>query len=149
MRSFPGRPAEKRFFPLPNELFILDLSPGEIAVYAYLMFCEDRDTYQCWPSYQTIGQRTGMSPNTVRKYVHALEAKRLIETEKTTVRGSDGKTKNGVLLYTIRPIQEAVDYKLKQDLARADQARGLIRENSSASRSPSFPSEKHRDSPQP
>ncbi len=149
MRSFPGRPAEKRFFPLPNELFILDLGPGEIAVYAYLMFCEDRDTYQCWPSYQTIGQRTGMSPNTVRKYVHALEAKRLIETEKTTIRGSDGKTKNGVLLYTIRPIQEAVDYKLKQDLARADQARGLIRENSSALRSPSFPSEKHRDSPQP
>ena len=28
-----------------------------------------------------------------------------------------------------RPIQEAVDYKLGQDLARADQARGLIREN--------------------
>lgn len=117
-RSFPGRPAEKRFFPLPNELFILDLSPGEIAVYAYLMFCEDRDTYQCWPSYQTIGQRTGMSANTVRKYVHTLEDKRLIDTEKTTVRGSDGKTKNGVLLYTIRPIQEAVDYKLEQDLAR-------------------------------
>ena len=42
----------------------------------------------------------------------------MIETEKTTVRGSDGKTKNGVLLYTIRPIQEAVDYKLEQDMAR-------------------------------
>lgn len=73
----------------------------------------------------------------------------MIDTEKTTVRGSDGKTKNGVLLYTIRPIQEAVDYKLEQDLARADQARGLIPENSSTSRSPSFPSEKHRGSPQP
>lgn len=77
-RSFPGRPAEKRFFPLPNELFILDLSPGEIAVYAYLMFCEDRDTYQCWPSYQTIGQRTGMSPNTVRKYGVTYNAEALI-----------------------------------------------------------------------
>lgn len=42
----------------------------------------------------------------------------MIDTEKTTVRGSDGKIKNGVLLYTIRPIQKAVDYKLEQDLAR-------------------------------
>ena len=99
-------------------MFILDLVPTEIVVYAYLMFCEDRETYSCWPSYQTIGQRTGMSPNTVRKYVHTLEAKKLIVTEKTTVRGSDGKTKNEVLLYTIRPIQKAVDYKLEQDLAR-------------------------------
>ena len=46
----------KHFFPLPNEIFSLGLSTEEIAVYAYLMFCEDRETYQCYPSYRTIAQ---------------------------------------------------------------------------------------------
>ena len=53
-------------------------------------------------------------PNTVRKYVHRLEEKRLIDTEKTTVQGRDGKVKNGVLLYTIRPIHEAVAYRMER-----------------------------------
>ena len=34
----------KNYFPLPNEIFSLGLSFGEIAVYAYLMYCEDRQT---------------------------------------------------------------------------------------------------------
>ena len=99
--TFPGRDVKKRYFTLPNEIFTLGLDQGEIAVYAYLLFCEDRETYQCWPSFKRIGQCTGMSPNTVRKYVHRLEEKRLIDTEKTTVQGRDGRVKNGVLLYTI------------------------------------------------
>ena len=86
---------KRRFFTLPNELFILDLSPGEIAVYAYLLFCEDRETYQCWPSFKRIGQCTGMSPNTVRKYVHRLEEKRLIDTENTTVQEERRQSTNG------------------------------------------------------
>lgn len=113
--TFPGRDVKKRYFTLPNEIFTLGLDQGEIAVYAYLLFCEDRETYQCWPSFKRIGQCTGMSPNTVRKYVHRLEEKGLIDTEKTTVQGRDGKVKNGVLLYTIRPIHEAVAYRLEQD----------------------------------
>ena len=44
-----------------------------------------------------------------------LEEKRLIDTEKTTVQGRDGRVKNGVLLYTIRPIHEAVAYRMEQD----------------------------------
>ncbi len=32
----------KNYFPLPNEIFSLGLSSGEIAVYAFLMYCEDR-----------------------------------------------------------------------------------------------------------
>lgn len=91
--TFPGRDVKKRYFTLPNEIFTLGLDQGEIAVYAYLLFCEDRETYQCWPSFKRIGQCTGMSPNTVRKYVHRLEEKRLIDTEKTTVQGRDGRVK--------------------------------------------------------
>ena len=32
----------KNFFPLPNAIFTLGLSTGELAVYAYIMYCEDR-----------------------------------------------------------------------------------------------------------
>ena len=101
--------AVKKFFPLPNEIFSLDLSPGELAVYSYLLFCEDRKTYQCWPSYRSIGKAVHMSANTVRKYMAALEENGLIVTEPTSITTKDGRRRNGSLLYTIWPIQEAVE----------------------------------------
>ncbi len=100
----------QNFFPLPNEIFCLGLASGEIAVYAYLMYCEDRTTFKCYPSYQTIGEAVGMAANTVGKYVKSLEQKRLIATAPTTVKTKDGRVRNGSLEYNIRPIQEAVDY---------------------------------------
>ena len=63
----------------------LGLSTGEIAVYAYLMYCEDRKTFQCHPSYKTIGNAVGMSKNTVKKYVDSLIEKQLITAEPTSV----------------------------------------------------------------
>lgn len=105
------------FFLLPNEIFTLGLSPGELSVYAYLIFCEDRKTHQCWPSIGRISQYTGMSANTVAKHIRHLEDKRLIDVEPTKVQTKDGKIRNGTLLFTIRPIQEAVNYKLERDLA--------------------------------
>ena len=33
------------YFMLPNEIFNMDLSSGEIALYAFLMRMEDRKTY--------------------------------------------------------------------------------------------------------
>lgn len=99
----------KNFFLLPNEIFSLGLSPGELAVYSYLIFREDRRTFQCWPSYRRIGKAVRMSVNTVRKYVAALEDKGLIVTEPTSVITEKGQKRNGSLLYTIRPIREAVE----------------------------------------
>ena len=64
------------YFPLPNEVFALGLSPGALAVYSYLMYIEDRTTYQCHASYKTIGKAVNMSPNTVRKYVTELASLR-------------------------------------------------------------------------
>lgn len=58
---YPKRDALKDYFPLPNEIFCLGLSSGEIAVYAYLLRCENRKTFQCHPSYKTIGNAVGMS----------------------------------------------------------------------------------------
>ena len=51
------------------------------------------------------------------KYIRQLEEKRLIGVEPTKVQTRDGKVRNGTLQFTIRPIQEAVNYKLERDLA--------------------------------
>jgi predicted transcriptional regulator len=106
----------RNYFPLPNEIFSLGLSAGEIATYAYLMRCEDRKTYQCYPSYETIGEAIGKSRNTVMKYVHGLEEKHLIYTEPTTVWGEGGLKRNGNLRFTIRPIEEAKRYHVEQQM---------------------------------
>ena len=113
---YSKRDAVKNYFPLPNEIFCLDLSAGEIAVYAYLMYCEDRKTFQCYPSYKTIGSAVGLSKNTVKKYIDGLVAKQLITTEPTTVITKKGQKHNGTLLYTIRLIQEAVEYRFQRQL---------------------------------
>ena len=118
---YPKRDAVKNYFPLPNEIFSLGLSGGEILVYTYLMYREDRETFQCHPSYKTIGEAVGMSNNTVKKYVDGLVDKRLITTEPISVITKKGEKRNGNLLYTIRPIQEAVDYFNAQQLRKADQ----------------------------
>ena len=86
-------------------------------MYAYLIFCEDRKSHQCWPSIGHISQHTDMSANTVAKYIRQLEEERLIDTEPTKVKTKAGLVRNGNLLYTIRPIQEATNYKLEKDLA--------------------------------
>lgn len=98
------------YFTLPNEIFCIGLFSGEIAVYSFLLRCENRKTYQCYPSYRTIGKALKMSQNTVRKYVQSLEDKHLISTERTEVITKDGRRRNGTLLYTIRLIAEAIDY---------------------------------------
>ena len=36
-----SRDSVKDYFPLPKEIFSLSLSAAEIAIYAYLLFCED------------------------------------------------------------------------------------------------------------
>ena len=117
-KRYPKRDAIKNYFPLPNEIFNLDLSSGEIAVYSFLMRCEDRKTFQCHPSYKTIGKALKMSQNTVRKYVVGLIDKKLITAEPTRIRSKDGGKRNGSLLYTIRPIEEAVQFNFKLQLQR-------------------------------
>ena len=117
---YPKRDAIRDYFPLPNEIFSLGLSAGEIAVYAYLMYCEDRKTFQCHPSYKTIGKAVGMSKNTARKYVDGLTQKRLITVEPTTVITKNGVKRNGNLLYTIRPIEEAVEYHYERQMIRLE-----------------------------
>ena len=84
-RRWPKRDPNKHYYLVPNEVFNLGLSSHEIAVYNYLLRCEDRRTYQCHPSYRTIGKAVQLSENTVRKYVAGLEEKGLIRTEPSTI----------------------------------------------------------------
>ena len=115
---YPKHDAIRDYFPLPNEIFRLGLSTGEIAVYAYLMYCEDRKTFQCHPSYKTIGNAVGMSKNTVKKYVDSMIEKQLITAEPTSVITQNGEKRNGNLCYTIRPISEALEQYYEQQLIR-------------------------------
>lgn len=71
----------KNFTPLPNEIFSLHLSTGELATYAVLMRLEDPRTYECWPSYETIGKAIGKSKSSVKRYVAGLVEKGLITVE--------------------------------------------------------------------
>ena len=60
-----------------------------------------------------------MSKNTVAKYVRSLEEKGLIRTEPTVVRSKGGRLLNGNLLYTICPIQAAVEAFYERQLSMA------------------------------
>lgn len=119
-RRWPKRDPIKNCFLLPNEVFQLGLSGGAKLVYAYLIYCEDRDTYQCVVSYKKIGRNVNMSVNTVRKYVTGLVDKGLVTTENATVTNKDGQKQNGCLRYTIRPIQEAVEQYLQHQHRQAE-----------------------------
>ena len=119
-KYYTSRDPIKNYFPLPNEVFALGLSPGALAVYSYLMYIEDRTTYQCHASYKTIGSAVNMSPNTVRKYVTELVERGLIQTERTTIITQDGRKQNGSLLYTLLPIQFSIQQFYEQKLAKLD-----------------------------
>ena len=123
----PRRDPRKHFFPMPNEIFSMDLSAGEIAVYAYLMYRENRKSFQCWPSFNTIGKALKMSRNTVRKYVRQLEDKGFILTEHTTVRTQRGQRRNGTLLYKLRPMREPIAALRDREWAEANRTLELAR----------------------
>ena len=127
-----NQPKPRYYFPLPNEIFHLELSDGALLVYMFLIYCEDRKTYTCHPSYRTIGKAIKRSHNSVAKYVRELEEKCLIYTEPTEVTLKDGRRHNGTLKYTIRPIADAVAYRdavqmkrLREEAAKAEEQRRL------------------------
>ena len=121
-QRWPKRDPNKYYYLVPNEVFNLGLSSHEIAVYNYLLRCEDRRTYQCHPSYRTIGRAVQLSENTVRKYVAGLEEKGLIHTESSTIITKDGRVRNGSLIYNIRPIQEALDQNYQRQFRQAEES---------------------------
>jgi len=73
-----------------------------------------------------------MSKNTVKKYVDVLRDKGLIETENTSVVTAKGQKRNGNLLYTLRPVEEAVKLfyeeqsrRLNEEIGRAQDLKNI------------------------
>lgn len=104
----------KNFFPVPNLIFSLGLSSAEMSLYMYLMYLEDREKHTCHPSFKAIGKALKMSRGTVKKYVDSLVEKQMISVEQTSIVTKSGVKRNGTLLYTILPIQNALDYYNEQ-----------------------------------
>lgn len=119
-QHWPKRDPIKNYFPLPNEIFSLGLSSTAIAIYGYLLFREDRKTYECLASYRMIGEAIGKSVTTVRKYVAELEERGLITTERTSIITRDGRKWNGCLRYHILPIQMSINQFTEQQLRRLE-----------------------------
>ena len=138
----------KNYFPLPNEIYSLRLSSTSIAIYGYLLYREDRKTYQCLASYRMIAEAIGKSVTTVRKYVCELEERGLITTERTSIMTKDGRKWNGCLRYHILPIRAAVDLfnecqlravELDGARHRADQRQKAFTQSTARSRSQTAP----------
>ena len=112
--------AHGNFFSLPNELFFLNIGHGAITVYAYLLYCEDRRTHQCHPSYRTISGAVHLTVSTVMKHITKLADRQFITVENTTYIDKHGMKWNGNNLYTILPIQMAMDDCYQQQMLRLE-----------------------------
>ena len=99
----------EKFFTLPNEVFLLNLSPSAFLVYAYLLLIEDRRTHTCHPIYNTIATTTGLAKNTAMKSIGTLMEMGLITVEPSSYFDKCGMKWKGNNLYTIQPIRPAVD----------------------------------------
>ena len=100
---------DRKFFTLPNEIFLLNLPPSVFMVYAYLLLIEDRQTHTCHPSYNTIAAVTGLVKNTAMKSINTLLEMGLIAVEHSSYFDQRGMKWTGNNLYTILPTQVAVD----------------------------------------
>ena len=116
---------DRKFFTLPNEIFLLNLPPSVFMVYAYLLLIEDRKTHTCHPSYNTIAAVTGLAKNTAMKSINTLLEMGLIAVEPSSYFDKRGMKWTGNNLYTILPTQMAADrfhqrqlYQLELDAER-------------------------------
>lgn len=100
---------DRKFFTLPNEIFLLNLPPSAFMVYAYLLLIEDRRPHTCHPSYNTIAAATSLSKNTVIKSICLLLDAGLITMEHSRYFDQHGMKWKGNNLYTLLPTRRAVD----------------------------------------
>ena len=58
-----------------------------------------------------------MGRKTVQKHIHSLVDAGLIQKEDTTIRRRDGRSYNGSLLYTVKPIEQILKEREEEFLA--------------------------------
>ncbi len=120
--------ANKHFFSLPNELFFLDIGHGAITVYAYLLYCEDRRSHMCHPSYRTIADAVRLAVSTVIKQIKKLVDRQFIVVEHSSYIDNKGMKWNSNNRYTILPIQTAMDCCYQRQLLRLEEQALLRRQ---------------------
>ena len=103
-------------FPMPNELFLFDLSANALAVYVYLLYRADRRTGQCYPGMPTMARALHLSRSTVLRCIKALEECGLIVTDQTDIVSKHGIKRNGNLRYTIVPMQQVMSERQERSL---------------------------------
>ena len=91
---------------------------GEICLYLYFLYREDRKTYTCYPSANTIAEELQISRPTVRRYIEMLEKKGLISSERTTIYTKKHGSRNGNLKFTIHPIKPIADAYFEKRIRR-------------------------------
>lgn len=115
-----------QYFTLPNEIFMLKISPGALCVYAFLLYCENRQTRKCHPSYKTICAHTGMSIATAERCVSELVEAQLIAVERTTYFRRNCK-RVGNNEYIILPVWKATELCYQKQLALLEQQAAQVR----------------------
>lgn len=103
-------------FPMPNELFLFDLSANALAVYVYLLYRADRRTGQCYPGMPAMARALHLSRSTMLRCIKALEECGLIVTEHTDIVSKRGIKRNGNLRYTIVPMQQVMSERQERSL---------------------------------
>ena len=96
---------DRKFFTLPNEIFLLSLPPSAFMVYAYLLLIEDRRTHTCHPSYNTIAAVTGLAKNTTMKSISTLLEMDLIAVEPSSYFNKRGMKWHP---YPVQPLKRGV-----------------------------------------
>ena len=112
-RPYPVRDPVKNYFPAPNSIFDYGMKPGEIALYLYLLYRMDLDSFQCAPSRAEIAKALCCSESSVRNYTRALVGRRLLAAERRTTRTKNGRQRNDTLIYTLQPLAGMGDWKWK------------------------------------
>ena len=78
-----------------------------------------REQIKAWQDERLVKQVRHVWDN-VPYYRKKMEEKGLIRTEPSTIITKDGRVRNGSLIYTIRPIQEALELNYERQLLQAE-----------------------------
>lgn len=86
----PFKQPTKNFFILPNNIFDLRLDPIQFSIFAYLISASGQKRF-CWPSQNTICDKTSIGITAAQKHLKILERRQLIAIKKS---GQGGKHKS-------------------------------------------------------
>lgn len=94
------------FFIVPSKVFSLGLTPYELAIVFYLCMRADNEKHTCWPSVTSISKECGMSDAKVRRCIHDLQERQIIEIKKQYASTKKGINRQCSNFYTLLIFEE-------------------------------------------